>query len=98
MSNNTPDSKFWERANAVIHMANEQCASADPSEVAASTLYATARFNAFMVAKSTGSAQTMKQERERALEYFTDQFRNMMEVNLDDFIENFERFVGQGQG
>lgn len=98
MSNNTPDSKFWERANVVINMANDQCASADPSEVAASTLYATARFNAFIVAKSTGSAETMKQEKERALEYFTEQFRNMMEVNLNDFVENFERFMGQGQG
>ncbi|MGZ7087143.1 MAG: DUF3144 domain-containing protein, partial [Ilumatobacteraceae bacterium] len=56
MSNDTPDAQFWERANAIINLANDQSQSAHPNEVSASTLYATARFNAFIVAKSTGSA------------------------------------------
>jgi hypothetical protein len=98
MSNNTPDPKFWERANAIINLSNDQCDAADPNAVAASTLYATARFNAFIVAKTTGSAQNMKLERERALDYFTEQFRQMMTVNLDDFIANFESFMAKDQG
>jgi hypothetical protein len=98
MSNNTPDPKFWERANAIINLANDQCEAADPSEVGASTLYATARFNAFIVAKTTGSAENMKLEKERALDYFTDQFRKMLEVNLDDFAANFDDFMGRVQG
>jgi hypothetical protein len=53
-------------------------------------MYAAARFNAFIVAKTTGSAQNMKLEKERALEYFTDQFRKMVESNLDDFAANFD--------
>ena len=93
MSNNTPDPKFWDRANAIINLANEQCDSTDPSEVGASTLYATARFNAFLVAQSTGNADNMKLEKERALDYFTEQFRNMMASNLDDFIANFDNFM-----
>jgi hypothetical protein len=93
MSNNTPDPKFWDRANAIINLANDQCDSSDPSEVGASTLYATARFNAFLVAKSTGNADNMKLEKERALDYFTEQFRNMMASNLDDFIANFDNFM-----
>lgn len=98
MSNNTPDAKFWERANAIINLANDQCDAADPNEVGASTLYATARFNAFIVARTTGSAENMKLEKERALEYFTEQFRKMMATNLDDFAENFDRFMGNAQG
>lgn len=93
MSDNTPDPKFWERANAIINLANDQCQSTNPNEVSASTLYAAARFNAFIVAQATGSADNMKLERERALEYFTEQFRNMMAVNLDDFAANFESFM-----
>jgi hypothetical protein len=35
----------------------------------------------------------MQVERERALEYFTDQFRRMMAENLDDFIQNHEKYM-----
>lgn len=93
MDNNTPPAEFWNRANALINLANNQCDSAIPNEVAASTMYASARFNAFIVATTTGSAENMKAEKEHALEYFTDQFRKMLESNLDDFAENFEKYL-----
>jgi hypothetical protein len=96
MSDNTPGPEFWNRANALINLANDQCGSAHPNEVSASTLYASARFNAFIVAQTTGSAQNMRLEKERALEYFTDQFRKMMSANLDDFAENFEKYMTPG--
>jgi hypothetical protein len=56
-------------------------------------MYASARFNAFLVARATGGPDAMKAERERALEYFTDQFRKMMEDNLDDFIANHANYL-----
>jgi hypothetical protein len=93
MSNNLPGPEFWNRANALINLSNDQCDSADPSEVAASTMFASARFNAFIVARATGNAQNMKLEKERALEYLTDQFRRMMSENLDDFIQNHEQYL-----
>jgi hypothetical protein len=96
MSNNTPDPEFWNRVNALINLSNDQCDVADPSAVGASTLYASTRFNAFIVARATGSSQNMKMEKERALEYFTDQFRKMMTENLDDFAENFDNYIGSG--
>jgi hypothetical protein len=40
MSNQTPGPEFWNRVNALINMANDQCDVADPSEVCASTMYA----------------------------------------------------------
>ena len=93
MIDNIPDPAFWERLNAIINLANDQCSAAPPPDVGASTMYAAARFNAFILAKSTGSAANMKSERERALEYFTGQFRLMMESNLDDFTENFADYM-----
>jgi hypothetical protein len=93
MSNNPPAPDFWNRANALINIANDQCDAADPNEVAASTMFASARFNAFIVARATGSAENMRREKERALEYLTDQFRKMMADNLDDFIQNHEAFM-----
>ena len=51
MSNNTPGPEFWNRVNVLINLANDQCDSADPGEVGASIMYASARFNAFLVAR-----------------------------------------------
>jgi hypothetical protein len=93
MSDNIPDPAFWERLNAVINLVNDQCSTAAPNDVGSSTLYAAARFNAFILAKTTGSAENMKLERERALDYFTGQFRMMLESNLDDFTENFVDYM-----
>jgi len=93
MSDNLPDPAFLERLDAIINLANDQCSAASPNNVGSSTLYAAARFNAFVLAKTVGSAENMKLERERALDYFIGQFRLMMESNLDDFTENFVDFM-----
>ena len=93
MSDNHPDQAFWERVNAIINTANAQCDAADANHVTASTMYAAARFNAFIVANSSGSGENMKAEKERALDHFTAQFRAMMADNLDDFIANFDRYM-----
>lgn len=93
MSNNTPDPAFLNRVNALIKLSNDQCDAAEPGAVGASTMFASARFNAFLVARSTGNAEAMKAEREKALEYFTDQYRRMMAENLDDFIANIEQYL-----
>ncbi|MGZ7030047.1 MAG: DUF3144 domain-containing protein [Terriglobales bacterium] len=98
MSNNTPDPAFWNRVNALINQANEQCDTADPSEVCASTMYAAARFNAFIVARTAPGPEQMRLEKERALDYFTDQFRKMMAENLDDFAGNLEKYLGPKPG
>ncbi len=96
MSNNTPDPAFLQRANALINLSNDQCDTADPNAVGASTLFAAARFNAFILARATGSAENMQQEKERALAYFTEQFRRMMSENLEDFARNYEAFMKSG--
>ena len=93
MSNNILDHAFLARANTLIDLANTQCDAVPPNEVGASAMFAAARFNAFILAKTTGSAENMAIEKERAMAYFTSQFRNMMESNLDDFTENFAAYM-----
>ena len=93
MSDNTPDPAFWQRVDAIVNVANDQINPAHPNEVGASAMYAVARFNAFILAKTTGSPENMKTEKERALDYFTGQFRLMLESNLDDFTVNFEKYM-----
>lgn len=93
MSNNQPDPAFWQRVDAVVNLANNQIDPAHPNDVGASSMYAVARFNAFILAKTTGSPENMKAEKARALDYFSSQFRLMLESNLDDFTENFEKYM-----
>jgi hypothetical protein len=96
MSNNVPDPAYWHRVDAVVNLSNEQCGAVDPNEVGASTLFAAARFNAFILAKTTGSAANMTIERNEALDYYTGQFRKMMAANLEDFIQNFDKYMKPG--
>jgi hypothetical protein len=87
------DDKFYDRADAVIGLANEQLAHISRGKVSASCMYATARFNAWVTACGEASGETMKASRAEVLDYFTRQYRAMLEENLDDYIANFEKYM-----
>lgn len=95
MAEDNLDSRFWERADEVIQMANKQCSKDKPSIVSASLLYATARFNAFIVASNVIDVTEMKLDKERAISYFSEQYRKMLTENLDDHIKNFGNYIGR---
>ncbi len=87
------DAGFWERADSYIDLANAHCEDADAGKVSASLLFAASRFNAFVVASNSSSQELLSQRKEEALEYFTEQFRLMLEENLDDHIQNFSKYI-----
>ena len=35
----------------------------------------------------------MREAREETIEYFTTEYRKMLEENLDDYIQNFDRYM-----
>jgi len=35
----------------------------------------------------------MKAKRDEAIQYFVEQYRNMLEDNFDDYIEHFENYM-----
>lgn len=88
-----PDADFFARADAHIKLANEQMQSATRGKVSASTLYAAARFNAWVSACGVASGAEMRQRKAEAISYFVEQYKKMLEENLDDYIANFERFM-----
>ena len=87
------DAEFFERADAVIRLANEQCQSVKSGKVSASCMYGVARFGAWLSACGCSSGQHMREIKEQAVEYFVKQYRGMLEDNLDDYIENFEKYM-----
>jgi hypothetical protein len=92
------DPGFWSRADAHILLSNEQCSRAAMGEVRASMIYAASRFNAFIVASQSPDAATLKAGRAHAIEYFTDEFRKMLEDNFTDHIDNFDAYFRRAKG
>ena len=89
MSDMETDPKFYERADAHIHLANDQIGEITRGKVSASMLYATARFNAWVSACGFASGNEMAKARGETIDYFVAEYRKMLEENLDDYIAHF---------
>jgi hypothetical protein len=88
------DGTFYDRADAHIHLSNDQLAEADGrGKVSASMMYGTARFNAWVSACGFESGEQMAAQRTETIKYFCEQYRRMLEENLDDYIENFDKYL-----
>ena len=87
------DKEFFERADAYITIANEQAADVSRGKVSASLMFATARFNAWVSASGTESSEELASVKEEALEYFLNEYRQMLEENLNEYIEHFDDYM-----
>jgi Protein of unknown function (DUF3144) len=87
------DDDFYESADAHIHLSNDQAKEVDRGKVSASMLYGTARFNAWVNACGFDDAAGMRASKEETLKYFVAEYSKMLEENLDDYIENFDRYM-----
>lgn len=89
------DTQFFERADAHIDLSNGQITEqVECEKVNASFMYASARFNAWVSARGWTSKQEMADAKEETIEYFMTEYRKMLEANVDDYIKNFDRYMG----
>lgn len=88
------DDKFYDRADAHIHLSNDQVKDIGSGKVSASMMFALARFNAWVSAGGFQSSEDMKAKREEISAYFSSQYQKMLEDNLDDYIANFDKYMG----
>lgn len=95
----TTDESFYDRADAHIDLSNTQLQQVqDLGKVSASMMFGTTRFNAWVSARNFKSGEEMAQAREAMLKYFCEQYRMMLEDNLDDHINNFSAYMDRNQG
>nr|WP_315463783.1 DUF3144 domain-containing protein [uncultured Rhodoferax sp.] len=87
------DDRFYDRADSLIHLANEHCSDIGRGKVSASFLFAASRFNAWVSACGFDSEDAMRASKEETLEYFVAQYKAMLEENLDDYIANFKKYM-----
>ena len=87
------DKEFFERADAYITVANEQAQAVNRGKVSASMMFATARFNAWVSASGTESGEELASVKEEAIEYFVSEYRKMLEENLGEYVEHFDKYM-----
>ena len=87
------DDQFYERADSHIHLSNEHLADEKGGKVSASMMYATARFNAWISACGFSNSEEMANAKDKTIAYFVEQYRLMLEENLDDYISNFSDYM-----
>ena len=92
--NSGVDDRFYERADAVIALANGQLSDhVGRGKVSASTLYAAARFNAWLSAMGFASGPEMRATMPQTIDYFVAQYRVMLEENLADYADHFDTYM-----
>ena len=87
------DDKFFDRADKHIHLSNRQLEDVSKGKVSASMMYSVARFNAWVSACGCTSGNKMRKAKEETLEYFVEQYRKMLTENLEEYINNFDRYM-----
>ena len=84
------DAQLREIADQFIDLANQQAERFHKENINQGLMYAAARFNAFVVTSHADDIAAYDQERDRAIEYFVEQYRQMFTTNLDDYRNTFE--------
>jgi len=90
LSDEELDGQLREVADKFIDLANQQAQRFHKENVSQGMMYGTARFNAFVVASHADDVLAYDEDRDRAIEYFVGQYRDMLISNLDDYRGSFE--------
>ena len=95
MSDTEKDKEFYEMADAHIAIANEQGRTINPGKVSATILYSAARFNTFLVASCSDSAEEFASRKEEACDYLMGEYKKMLDEHFADYTENFDKYLGR---
>ena len=90
-----PDDAFWRVADTFIGVANEQAAEVDRGVVSAGFSYASARFNAFVIASQCGTKEAFEAEKTAAIDYFVSQYKLALTENVADYQANFDKYISK---
>ncbi len=85
------DDSFYDRAEEFIALANKHMTKEVPSKVSASMNWSAARFAAWLATAFEDTAATALPKREEAIEFFTEQFREMFTTHFDAFVQDHDQ-------
>lgn len=85
---------FYERADEFIKLANQlRTDEVHAGKVNASMLYAVARFSAWVATTGFVKGSDYAKEKQDIIEHFSKNFERMLADNIDDYAENFQKYV-----
>ncbi len=87
------DDNFYDRADEHINLSNKQLSKTSRGKVSASMMYSVSRFNAWISACQFNDADKMKAAKQETIKYFVGEYEKMLDQNLDDYIENFDKYM-----
>jgi len=88
------DGNFYKRADAHIALSNSHInEQTPPADATNSLMFASSRFNAWITAMGFKNAEEMKAEKDEVVDFFTNQYKHMLEENFNNYVENFEQFI-----
>ncbi|HEY9104035.1 DUF3144 domain-containing protein [Chitinimonas sp.] len=87
------DKEFFDRADAFLQLANENCTENNLGEVTASLMYASARFNTWVQALGVDSGAELAKGKDKAIAYFLEQYKAMLEENFEDYADGFDEYM-----
>lgn len=88
------DEEFLEATNKLIEIANEMADKYGEHKASVAFIYAAARYNGYIAANSVTSAAELEEKRPKAVEYFADRFRQLYDGNLQEYVANFDEYMG----
>ncbi len=84
---------FFNRADEHINLSNQQLIHTTKGKTSASMMYSIARFNSWVSACGFENSNEMKKSKQKTIDYFVTEYRKMLEENLNDYIENFDKYM-----
>ena len=87
------DDDFFDRADEHINLSNKQLSKVSRGKVSASMMYSVARYNSWVSACGFKDANEMEKAKEETIKYFVIEYEKMLTENLDDYIENFDKYM-----
>ena len=85
---------FFQRADEIIGVANSQMnENAHSGQVGSSLLYAAARYTASVASIGFVKGDDFAKEKDDIIEFYVKQYRQMLNDNLKDYAQNFDKYV-----
>ena len=86
------DARFREIVDAFIDQANDLAGHNSIENVGMALLYAASRYNAYVVSEHADSEESYVVDAPKAREFFTKQYREMLDENLDDYQRVYQKY------
>jgi len=86
----TVDPRFYQRADDYIQVANTQMRTVNPQRVSASFLWGAAHYTSWMNVQLSESKAEMEAKRQEAIDFYTDQFRQLLSEQYDRYLQEYE--------